>query len=116
MEERMRDFPPEIRRDAETTVQLDDTRLLLAFKETRRLQDLSHPLRDVGLILEHDRRDVDGTLTPDRVNHTDTRFWVSGLDGRSIDEDRYRLVLETLWLELDWVGPVYRMPDSYGRE
>jgi hypothetical protein len=41
-EKKMWDFPPEIKRDAETTVQLDDTRLLLAFKEARRFQDLSH--------------------------------------------------------------------------
>jgi subtilisin family serine protease len=112
----MREFPSAIRRDTETTVQLDDTRLLLAFKEPRRFEDLSRPLRDVGLVFEHDREDVDGTLTPDRVNHTDTRFWVSSADGRPIDEDRYRLVLDAFGPELDWVGPVYRMPDSYGRE
>jgi subtilisin family serine protease len=112
----MREFPSEIRRDAETTVQLDDTRLLLAFKEPRGFQDLSRPLGDLDLVLEHDRYDVDGTLTPDRVNHTDTRFWVSTVDGRPIDEDRYRLVLRTFGAELDWAGPVYRMPDSDGRD
>jgi len=112
----MRDFPTAIRRDAETTAQLDTTRLLLAFTRPRPFQDLSGQLREAGLVLEHDRYDAGDALTADQVNHTDTRVWVSTPDGSMIEDEQYQRILEIFGPDLDWVGPVYRLPDSEGRE
>jgi subtilisin family serine protease len=112
----MREFPAALRRDAETTVELDRTRLLLAFTRPRPFRDLSGPLREAGLVLEHDRYDAGDALTADRVNHTDTRVWVSTPDGGTIGDEQHQRILDIFGPDLDWVGPVYRLPDSEGRD
>lgn len=110
----MREFPAAIRRDAQTTVEHDPSRLLLALTRPRAFEELSVQLSDAGLVLEHERYDA-GTLTTAEVNHTDTRIWVSTPDGSAIDEDNDRRIRELLGPDLDWVGPVYRVPGTEGR-
>ena len=55
-------------------------------------------------------------LTADQVNHTDTHVWVSTPDGNTIGDEQYQRILEIFGPDLDWVGPVYRLPDSEGRD
>jgi len=111
----MREFPGEIRRDAETIVELDRTRLLLAWTRPRPFRDLSEQLREAGLVLEHDRYDAGEALTADQVNHTDTRVWVSTPDGSAIGDEQYQLIQQVFGPDLDWVGPVYQLAGSEGR-
>jgi len=87
---------------------LDQARLLLAFRQPVSIQDLASRLAQIRLILEDAGEAADGRRMQ-RVNHTDTRFWVRSVDGESIGDERLDQVRELFGDALDWIGPVYRL-------
>jgi subtilisin family serine protease len=112
----MNGFPARIQRDSQQAVDLDASRLLLAFKLPRLYASLSSQLQLAGLILEEDRPDAEVAAVSGYVNHTDRRFWVSTPDGNAIGEAGFDQITRVFGTELEWLGPVYRVAGTYGRD
>lgn len=110
----MRDYPDELRRDLNTVVRLDTTHLLLAFKEPHTLDDISLPLQHLGLAFEEGDREKASSFSNRAINHTDRRFWVRTLHNKTVNEELYNSIEQTFGEWLDWIGPVYQMPDTSG--
>jgi hypothetical protein len=112
-------FPAELDRGPDTVVKLETTRVLLAFFEPQDLRELADSLRGLELVVEDGERYgagrvSDGGRALEPVNHTDRRFWIRVVTGE-IDERRLDQIAERFGERLQWIGPVYRMPDSSGR-
>ena len=110
----MSDHPTEMRRDATTTVELDPTRLLLAFRTPEALATLQRELGELGLELEPstgERADA----PPETVNHTDRRFWVRTSLREAVDDELHSAIEERFGDRLEWIGPVYQLPTVPGR-
>lgn len=95
---------------------LDNTRLLLSFHKKQKRKNLENLLQDFGLILEDIIYDKEKKLPgPITVNHTDQRFWVHSRSGKPINE-LIGAIEKAFQSELDWIGPVYRLPTTKGLE
>jgi subtilisin family serine protease len=82
------------------------------------IQDLESQLVGVRLTIEDTGEAADGRRMQ-RVNHTDTRFWVRSIDGEPISDERFSEVRELFGDALHWIGAVYRLPgrgEHGGRE
>jgi len=104
----MAHFPARLRHGTGRYMDLDRTRLLLAFRQPPPADDLASQLKRLRLMLEDAGDEADGRRLQ-RVNHTDARFWVRSIDGEPIGEERVAQVREVLGAALDWIGPVYRL-------
>ena len=116
----MNGFPRTLRHGADTTLFLDPTRLLLAFRERQERDALAKLLREVGLRLEDDPdpkelRNLAGNVPEEPVNHTDRRFWVRTIGEHAIGDELYARLRELLGARLQWIGPVYGLPGAEGR-
>lgn len=95
---------------------LDATRLLLSFKTEMRTQpEFERRLAAVQMMLEDDADKPQPTPTP-AVNHTERRFWVRHASGSAIDDKQFEAAGQAFVAELEWIGPVYRLPNQPGRE
>lgn len=85
---------------------LDDSKLLLAFKKTIKKEAIEKQLKklDLKILSLENRNEKNETL---EVNHTDSRYWVTSLSGKAIDEETYNNLLKDFKKDLDFVGPVY---------
>ncbi len=113
----MNGFPKRLQHGSGGMVLLDESRLLLAFREEQVREELAVRLKELGLALEDESRDVESGASGyrGRVNHTPTRFWVRSVHGGAVDEGLIGRVRELFGGELAWIGPVYRMPNMSGR-
>ncbi len=50
------------------------------------------------------------------MNHTDRRFWTRHANGSSIDDKQLEAIEQAFQADLEWIGPVYRLPNQDGRE
>ena len=115
----MESFPAELDRGHETVATLDTTRVLLAFFEPHDFREIADPLRGLELVAENGEdhgagRVSDGGRTLEPINHTDRRFWIRVNTGE-IDERRRDRIAERFGGRIQWIGPVYRMPNSSDR-
>lgn len=113
----MNGFPQRLKHGSGGIVLLDESRLLLGFREAPQRQEVAERLKEVGLVLEDGARYENGSGIANRarVNHTPTRLWVRAAHGGEI-EDRTLGALRELFSDaLAWIGPVYRMPNMPGR-
>lgn len=101
-------FPLRLSHGTGRRMELDATRLLLAFLRETSVEDLRARLARIRLTLEDAGDDADGRRMR-RVNHTDTRVWVRSIEGEAIGEGRLAQVREQFGDALDWIGPVYRL-------
>lgn len=101
-------FPLRLQHGTGRSLDLDQARLLLAFRQPVSSKDLASRLAQMRLALEDAGEDPDGRRM-ERVNHTDTRFWVRSVEGESIGDERLAQVRELFGDALDWIGPVYRL-------
>ena len=75
----MADFPRRLMHGSGGYMDLDESRLLLATRESLALDDITERLNQVELVLEDADAEPDGRRLR-RVNHTDTRFWVRSVE------------------------------------
>lgn len=117
-------FPSALRHDSGVMMTLDPSRVLLAFEEARtraEVEKLLHSL-NVGLVLEdaEEKREEKLTHFASRsiqvINHSRKRFWIRTRDGSPITQKMLNVVQEGLGEKLEWIGPVYRLPNVEGRE
>jgi hypothetical protein len=93
----------------------DSSRLLLAFNtDLREKPDLQRRLAALSLMLEDQAEKSRPTPAPS-VNHTDRSLWVRSVGGGPISDDQLPTVEKAFEKELDWIGPVYRLPNLAGR-
>jgi subtilisin family serine protease len=104
----MSEFPKRLMHGTGVPMDLEATRLLVATKERFDPAELSARLKQARVVLEDAADDADGRRM-ERINHTDTRFWIRAADGGPLDEGRIGLLREVLGDLLAWVGPVYRL-------
>ena len=104
----MKNFPKELRPNSGSIVFLDNTRLLLAFKQPQSMEELHGFLMSNGLELEETRKDDSAHNLFPVINHTAKRFWVRSSSGRAIDDELFDKINEALSDSIDWIGPVYQ--------
>jgi subtilisin family serine protease len=108
----MQRFPATLPHATQGRMNLDPTRLLLAFHAPQDPQALRKRLAGLALALE-DERDKAARRPAQPVNHTATRYWVRSLDG-ALDDERLAQIEKALGKDLAWLGPVYRVPQAAG--
>lgn len=112
-------FPLELKHPNGGNLVLEPTRLLLAFLKPLKREEIQGRLLEFDLVLEDAFEKQAGE--PQRkklaiINHTDRRYWVRSHDGKPVSLDRINTLEAELKEILEWVGPVYRMADTEGRE
>ena len=112
----MATFPQRLRHSTGAYLDLDETRLLLAFREPVPVPDLVSRLADLRLVLEDAHDDAPDGRRMRRVNHTENRFWVRAADGEPLDDGRQAHIRAAFGDALHWIGPVYRLPGRESRE
>jgi subtilisin family serine protease len=112
----MKNYPNELRHGMGPMMRLEPTHLLLAFKEAHTREEIETALRRLGLDLETggDQHERGSSREMQMVNHTDRRFWVRSAAGRPIDQELLDAVEKAFNAKLDWIGPVYRLPNVEG--
>jgi len=101
-------------------VELDESRLLLAFDKPPAEKALDAALRRAGLVLEEDLapengKARNGARSFEQINHTDRRFWVRSQRGGPIDDAVIRSLEQALKaqkLSLTWFAPAYCAPEA----
>ena len=110
-------YPETVVRDPGIVLKRDPTRLLLAFNKRLPNQIFQATFASTGLVLE-DFDDATGRKllhSFEKINHNERHKWVRSRDGQPITEVATGK-LETLFQSpLDWVGGVYRFPNTEGR-
>jgi subtilisin family serine protease len=114
-------FPKTLRHDSGGEMRLDETRLLLSFREEQRSVDVDRVLVAAGIRLEMsgEQGEKNGRRSGvhEAVNHTEYRFWVRSNDAPVVEDgqaaEAVRNAAETLG-PLAWIGPVYRMEGTSG--
>ncbi|MFH8574305.1 S8 family serine peptidase [Streptomyces sp. NPDC017993] len=94
---------------------LDATRLVLAFREPQRLEELAASLSRLGLALEEDETNAGGGSGTAVINHTGRHFWVRDAGGQGVGPRPRAVIFEVFGDPLEWIGPVYRVADAPGR-
>lgn len=106
-------FPAQLNLDSGLSLTRDRSRLVLALKGEMDRKDLKRHLDRSALMLEDAfSPHVTGQamrLNP-RVHHTTTRYWIRSVNGRPISHAH--TLSRQLHEQVDWVGPVYRMPKT----
>ena len=106
-------FPAQMTSSTGIPMILDPFRLLLAFQALVARENVEPLLKELGLFLEEDT-EASG-ISSESVNHTDRRLWVKSRN--VIDEERLQRIDKVLQpVDLDWIGPVYRLANSEGRK
>jgi hypothetical protein len=99
----------------EKKMRLDRQRLLLALKSgSTRPQDVQELLQQtsIGLELEPEPTRKPPTTA---INHTINRFWVRAKKRNPITPNQLKIFKSKAWKkQLDWIGPVYRIPKAKG--
>jgi subtilisin family serine protease len=113
----VKNYPIELRHGSGVMMTLDPTRLLLAFKKGQTRKQVEALLQGIRLVLEDGGHEKElGLPRPMQIiNHTDQRSWVRSEDGRPIDQELFDSVAKALARQLDWIGPVYQLPNIEGR-
>jgi hypothetical protein len=111
----MRNFSFNLQHGSGTMMTLDETRLLLAFREKQVRKSLIPLLRRLGLSLENSNQKETPTLQDEIINNTDQRFWITTLSGKAIDDELFSALEETFGDALEVIHPVYRLANTEGR-
>jgi subtilisin family serine protease len=114
----MKNFPSEVRHGSGVMMALEPARLLLALKKELSLQDLETRLAKAGFMLEDAKEEGEKKPRPvgEIVNHTETRFWVRSRSGKPVEAELAQALGKAFEGLLDWIGPVYRLANTRGRD
>jgi hypothetical protein len=110
-ENTMNNFPQALTHSSGSTMLLDPTRLLLAFREVLTRDDTGTRINEFGLVLE-DAQDIERERqfrSFELVNHTDQHFWVRSPAGRPLTHELFEALQNKLTDQIEWIGPVYRL-------
>jgi hypothetical protein len=111
-------FPRELSQSYFKTMYLDSFRLLLAFKSTMVVEEISSLLTDLNLVMEELPDDplpaLDGQIK--KINNTPNRLWVRSCNGIPISSGIIAAMEERFMEFLSWIGPVYRMEGLIDQE
>ena len=110
-------FVPSRFRQPGIRIMRDRTRLLLNFKNRYKRGDVEHLLQDTNLVLEDFCDETNSILSkPGQiVNHTMRYYWVRSRTGQNISQTNLQGLAEQLQVHLNWIGPLYQLPDAEGR-
>ncbi len=112
----MKNFPKTLRTSSNREVLLDNKRLLLAFRKSTPIEEVSSTIKELNLVVE-DLKDKRGKNKHwYQINHTATRIWVKTADGNDITDHEYEVIQNKLKSKLDWIGPVYNARQNEGTE
>jgi hypothetical protein len=93
---------------------IDRTRLLLALKSPHSQEEVRELLGETSFVLEDtddERKYKTAPRLMERINHTDRRFWIRSRANEPLDEENLNMLKEKFGEDLDWVGPVYQLPN-----
>jgi hypothetical protein len=106
-------FPMRLEHGSGVVLERDASRLLLTFSTDTDLEKVAATVADFGLRPESSAPDARKDARQfERINNTMRRYWMRSSEGGAVRDDRIDALRETLGDQLDWVGPVYRNPDS----
>jgi subtilisin family serine protease len=114
----MNKFPEELEHSNGILI-IDSTRLLLALRKSHTLEEIKNLLQGTGFVLEEESDDSKnkGTRpTMQQINHTDKRIWIHSSLYEPIDEENLSMLKEKFGEKLDWIGPVYQVPNVKDHE
>ncbi len=108
----MKNFPSEMLHSSGAPMQLDPSRLLLAFQRPLQMAELTGLLTAFELFLEDTETAL--PVPGEVVNHTSQRFFVQSR--RALTDERFDAIEKAASsLGLDFIGPVYRLAGEPGR-
>ncbi len=113
----MKNFPLELRHGSGTMMMLDQTRLLLFFKEIQERKKVETLIKKIGFVLEdeNDTKQENVSRSLEVINHTDKRFWIRSQHGDPIDQKRLSMIENKLESTIDLIAPVYRLMSTKER-
>jgi subtilisin family serine protease len=109
----MKRFPKSLSTQRGSELVLDETRLVVAFKEDIELKAAAEFGQNFQIVLEQGPRSKSGKHW-EQVNHSARRVWFTSQDGKPIDEKRYKAFENALGDRAEWIGPVYFMVGQQG--
>jgi subtilisin family serine protease len=89
---------------------IDKTRVLIALKESHNIE-IKGILQETEFILEGSE---DGRMQ-ERINNTNKRYWLRLRIRGSINDENLNRLREVFGENLDWIGPVYVLPNEEER-
>ena len=117
----MNGFPERMVHGSGVTITLDPTRMLVVTKKPVERTSLTASVSAQDLSLESDRSvDVRGRPEQSRrggeqVNESETQFWMRTQTANPVSEGQLDALRSELGNDLDWIGPVYQVPNVPGR-
>jgi hypothetical protein len=93
---------------------LDESRILVAFKEPIKTEEVQNLARDLNLTVETGKKEEGKHWI--QINHTNQRYWLRSLDGSPIDDQEFSRIKKAMETRLDWIGPVYRSANTRGSD
>lgn len=111
----MKRFPKSLNTSGRKESVLDETRLLVAFKEVIDLDKVQQLAQELKLTVEtSDRQDKNKHWV--QVNNTRQRYWLRTADSRPIQEEEFIRIERAFDDRIDWIGPVYKSRSAVGLE
>lgn len=110
----MKRFPRTLTNSHRSEGVLDESRILVSFKQATKPEEVERLAKELGLKLESDEKSPEGKLRVE-INHTDKRYWLRSADNSPINDDEFARIDERLNPRTDWIGPVYRLMDETRR-
>lgn len=111
----MKQFPKTLSTLPGVVSELDPSMIVVAFKKPMEMGDVSTIAKNLKLAI-FSSEVSDGRGHWNRVNHTDTRFWLKTEDGTPISDARFAEIEKSLGDQVEWIGPVYENYNKKGME
>jgi Subtilase family len=91
--------------------EIDETKLLMAFKEATDAKIVQRLVKDFNLEIENSSREKNSSHWI-QINHTDRRYWLKSIDNRALNDDEIITIERRLGDKIEWIGKVYRNINS----
>lgn len=110
----MKRFPKTLQTSNEKETVLDESRILVAFINATKPEEVQQLVKELGLKLESEERRKENKLRVE-INNTDNRYWLRSADNSPITEEEFVKIEQALSGKVQWIGPVYRTIDRTQR-
>ncbi len=107
----MKKFPKSLTSTNGVSSVLDETRVLVVFKNPIDTEEVSKLFKQVKLEVESFKKSEENAPWI-QINHTNQRYWLKTEDSKTISDHRFIEIEEYLGNKIDWIGPVYRKGDG----
>jgi len=104
----MFDFPKELPIDKGRLLYLEPSISLLCFSHEVSIDELSVPLRQLGLAVIESPANA-SHVRGDRINNTPNRIWVRVLRQPVFTRQLYEAIRDAFGPDLRWIGPAYQL-------